>query len=233
MAIETVDEIAEDAGGLFGKALADNLAFLPGNLLWGAIVGAAATVSGLSPAAATLFSAIVFSGTAQLAVVKILALPLATIFLTSLLLSLRFLPMSVALNHRLRMPLWRRLLLSVALVDSSFVLMAKRGPGGLGRYLAGLGVSNYLSWITGTAAGALLGPALPRSWAGVVEALTIVIFVVLTVELCSTRRVAAAAVLGAGIGLAATLVIPTGAAIAAGAVISSGFLALGDRATPG
>ena len=215
--------------GSFLRGVTDNLPFIPGNLLWGAIFGAAATVAGLAPGAAALFSAVVYSGTAQLAVIKIVAFPLTTIFVTSLLLSLRFLPMSVALNHRLRLSHWRRLFLSAVLVDSSFVMMTRHRHDRLGRYLVGMGLCNYASWIVGTAAGALLGPTLPHSWAPVVEALTIVIFVVLTVEPCDNRRTVAAAVAGAGAALASVLVVGSGPAVAVGAVVGSAALVLSDR----
>src|SRR2546423_6430720 len=90
------------------QGIIDTLPILPGNLVWAVTFGAAATLAGLPTTTVTLMSAIVFSGTAQLALLKMSTLPLASIFFTCLLLSLRFIPMNVALHHRINPPRWQR-----------------------------------------------------------------------------------------------------------------------------
>jgi predicted branched-subunit amino acid permease len=114
------------AGSPLRRGAVDSVPFVAGTLAWAAAVGAAAVLAGFGQVAAVALSAVAFSGTAQLAVVKILALPLISIFATSLLLSLRFVPMTLTLNHQLALPRWRRVLVSATIVDASFFLAARR-----------------------------------------------------------------------------------------------------------
>jgi predicted branched-subunit amino acid permease len=214
----------------FGMAVVDSLPLLPAYVLWAMIFGAAATVSGFGAIQAVAMSVLVFSGTAQLAALKIAALPLASIFLTSVLLSLRFLPMTLALNQRLDRPRWQRAVLAWMLVDGTFALATgRRGTNaGLPSYLAGAFVAAYCTWVAATVAGALAGPLVPRAWAAAADALVVVIFVVLTAELCITIRVGAAAI---GAGVAALLlsrVMPAGAAMLVAAVAVSAALSFSE-----
>src|SRR5437879_11944107 len=122
------------------------LPLVPGNLAWAAAFGAAATGVGLSVGAATTMSAVAFSGTAQLAALAQLKQPLVVVFLTSLLVSSRFVPMTLALPGLLPdAPRWRRVLAACWVVDASFALVAAgrvRSVAALfGTFLAG-----YLSW---------------------------------------------------------------------------------------
>jgi predicted branched-subunit amino acid permease len=200
----------------------ESVPFLGGTFAWAAVFGAAAVLAGLSQAAAIAMSAIVWSGTAQLAVVKILALPLVSIFATSLLLSLRFAPMVLGVNHLLAVPRWKRVLISATIVDASFFLAVRRrwDHGGLGPYLVGAWLAQYATWVLGTVAGALFGAVVPAGWLHTVEGFTVVIFVVLAAEICTTKRMTAAALLGAAIGLLLARVVPVGIAMVAAALVA-------------
>jgi predicted branched-subunit amino acid permease len=168
----------------------------------------------MSQLASLAMSVIVFSGTAQLAVLKVLSLPLLSIFATSLLLSLRFLPMIVALNPRLAVPRWKRVLISWTVVDASFALAARRNAeAGLARYLIGAWLCQYGGWVAGTLLGVVFGSVVPSGWTHTVEGLTVVIFIVLTLELSRSWRLAAAAVVGAGLALGLALAMPVGVAM--------------------
>lgn len=205
------------------RGFVDSFSFLPGVVAWGAIFGTAAVVAGLPRLPAVGMSAIVYSGTAQLAILKILSLPLISIFATSLLLSLRFLPMSLALNHRLVLPRWLRLLVAVTIVDAGFALSSARraGPDGLARYLIGCWISSYGGWMTGTVLGVAFGPVIPPGWMHTVEGFTVVLFVVLTAELCTSWRLAAGAGLGAAIGLFLARFVPIGPAMGVAALAAA------------
>jgi predicted branched-subunit amino acid permease len=211
----------------------ESFPFLGGTLAWGAVFGAAAVLAGLGQVAAIVMSAIVWSGTAQLAVVKILALPLGSIFATSLLLSLRFVPMVLGVNHLLALPRWKRVLISCTIVDASFFLAVRRrwDQGGLGPYLIGAWVAQYGTWVLGTVAGANFGTVVPTGWLHTVEGFTVVIFVVLAAEICTTGRMTAAALLGAAIGLLLARVAPVGIAMVVAALVA-GALAMPRRQAP-
>jgi predicted branched-subunit amino acid permease len=214
----------------FAMAVVDSLPLLPAYGLWALIFGAAATVSGFSAFQAIVMSVVVFSGTAQLAALKIANLPLATIFLTSVLLSLRFLPMTLALNQRLDRPRWQRALLAWMLVDGTFALATRRRATnvGLTSYLAGAFAAAYGTWMTGTIVGALAGPLVPHAWASATDALVVVIFVVLTAELCTSWRIGAAAIGGGMAALLLSRVMPAGAAMLVAAVAVSAVLSVSE-----
>src|SRR5438309_9027645 len=134
------------------------LPIVPGNVAWAAAFGGAATTAGLSIGSATAMSAIAFSGTAQLAALGVLRQPLPIVFLTALLVSLRFVPMTLALPGLLpRAPRWRRVLAACWLVDASFALVAA-GRVRSAAALFGTFVAGYVSWVVGTVGAAALAP---------------------------------------------------------------------------
>lgn len=167
-------------------------------------------------------SAVAWSGTAQLAAVTLLSQPVAVLFLSSLLLSLRFVPMSLALAGLLPdAPRWRRVLAACCLADASFGLLAA-GRGRSPAAVAGMWLPQYVAWLAGTAAGVLAAPLLPARLLEASDGLVAVIFAVLAVEAARTGRrpaaVAVAATIGAG---AALLVLPGSVALPAAAVVAS------------
>jgi len=188
--------------------VAISLPVAPGNVAWGLAFGAAATAAGLRLSGAVAMSAVAFSGTAQLAAVSLLHQPVPALFLTSLLVSVRFLPMSVALTGMLReAPRWQRLLAACCIADATFALAAAtdtRSPW----FVVGTWLTSYPSWVAGTAAGMLMAPLLPARLLAASDGMVAVIFAVLAVEVCLSRRQAAVAVAtAAGVG-AAMLVVP-------------------------
>jgi predicted branched-subunit amino acid permease len=167
-------------------------------------------------------SAVAWSGTAQLAALTMLAQPLALVFLSSLLLSLRFVPMSLALSGLLPdESRWRRLLAACCLADASFALLATgrvRSPGSvIGTWLA-----QYAAWVAGTAAGVLAAPILPSRLLEASDGLIAVIFVVLAVEAAAAgRREAAVAVFASVLVAGSLLVLPGSVALLAGALVAA------------
>ncbi len=202
-----------DAWRPLRHGVAVSLPVVPGNVAWGLAFGAAATAAGLRLTGAVAMSAVAFSGTAQLAAISLLHQPLPALFLTSLMVSVRFLPMSVALTGMLRAaPRWQRLLAACCIADATFALAAAtdtRSPW----FVAGTWLTTYPSWVAGTAAGMLVAPLLPAQLLAASDGMVAVIFAVLAVEVCLSRRQAAVAVMtAAGVG-AAMLVMPGYAAL--------------------
>jgi len=173
-----------------------SLPLLPPTLLWGVAFGAAAASKGLEPAGSLAMSGVAWSGTAQMAVLTLLRAPLPVIFTTSLLLSLRFVPMSLALGPLLEeSSRWRRALSGCLLGDASFALLARLGRA-RPAYLLGTWVTQWAVWLGGTALGTLATPVLPAGdLATASDALVAAIFSVLAVEACADRRQALLAVL--------------------------------------
>ena len=100
-----------------------SLTVVPGNIAWGLAFGAAAGAAGIPAATSALFSAVAFSGTAQMATLGLLHGPLVAIFGTSLLVSLRFVPMTLYLAVEMAaQPRWRRALAAATMADASFAV---------------------------------------------------------------------------------------------------------------
>jgi len=181
------------------------LPVLPPTLLWGAAFGAGASSRGMAPAGSIVMSAVAWSGTAQMAALSLLGQPLPVIFGTSLLLSLRFVPMSLSLGLLLREPRrWRRAVAGCLMADASFALLARSG-GAVPGYLVGTWLTQWTTWLLGTALGTLLTPLIPSSTlASASDALVAAIFAVLAVEACADRRQALAAIAGGATAAAAS-----------------------------
>jgi predicted branched-subunit amino acid permease len=181
------------------------LPVLPPTLLWGAAFGAGASSRGMAPAGSIVMSAVAWSGTAQMAALSLLGQPLPVIFATSLLLSLRFVPMSLSLGLLLREPRrWRRAVAGCLMADASFALLARSG-GAVPGYLVGTWLTQWTTWLLGTALGTLLTPLIPASTlASASDALVAAIFAVLAVEACADRRQALAAIAGGATAAAAS-----------------------------
>ena len=202
--------------------------FLP-TFVWGIAFGAAASTVGFDAVYATFMSAAVWSGTAQMPALGILSQPLFTLFGTSLVVSLRFVPMSLSfgavLHDRSRL---QRALAASMLADASFALVAQVRTNRTA-FLAGTWLIFYSSWVFGTLAGALVGPLVPGRFLSLSDALIAAIFAFLTLEMCSNRRLALAAIAAALVAVALGFVVPTGVAILIAAFLTSATIALLHR----
>jgi predicted branched-subunit amino acid permease len=194
------------------------LPLLPGNVAWGIAFGAAAAAAGLRLPGSIAMSGIAFSGTAQLAALALLRQPLPTIFLSSLLVSLRFVPMALSLVRLLPgTPRWRRVVAACCLADASFALVAAervRSASGV----VGMFLPMYVAWVGGTLVGAVAAPLLPPTLLSASDGLIAVIFAVLTVEVCTGRPQAAVAIGAAAAAAAAMLVVPGAVALPVAAI---------------
>jgi predicted branched-subunit amino acid permease len=166
-------------------------------------------------------SALAWSGTAQAAALGLLRGPLGAILLSSVMVSLRFVPMGLALAGLLPSAgRWRRMLLACCLADATFALVAaervRTQAGIVGTWLA-----QYPVWVVGTAVGAVGAPLLPARLLAASEGLVAVIFAVLVVEVCTDRHQAGVAALAATGTVAAMLALPAALALPVAAVLAS------------
>jgi 4-azaleucine resistance transporter AzlC len=176
----------------------------------GLAYGAAARIAGWGVTVPLTFSVLAFSGSAQFTLLTTLKAGGAVAAVTAaVLINVRYLVMSVALNDSLHGGRLRRALQSQALIDASFVV-AHRGHGRFDiARLAGASVPQWAGWVSGTAAGLLAAPSPQLMHALGVDVALPAFFLVLALdELRRSRRAIAAAAAGACIA-AALLFVPT------------------------
>jgi 4-azaleucine resistance transporter AzlC len=193
---------------------------------FGASFGLVARAAGMGVVAPLVMSATTFAGSAQFAVTSILggAGSAVAAIAAAVLLNARYAPISISVASLFRGPRLRRLLESQLIVDESWALAARGGRFDR-RILLGAGLLLYVSWVSGTAVGALAGDALgdPKDFGldGAFPAL----FLALLVTQVRTRLAAGAAVAGGAIALALIPVTPPGMPI----VVASAACLLGLR----
>jgi predicted branched-subunit amino acid permease len=198
------------SGDYFAGARAA-LPFALATFVLGISFGVLARSLGWGIVAPIVFSVIAFSGSAQFAVVAVLAAIVAAVLLNS-----RFLPMGVAVASFLKGGPLRRALEGQAVVDASWAL-ASRGGGRFDReYMIGATLPQVVAWIGGTVIGVLASDVV-----GDVERLGLdVIFpaffmALLIDELRDGGRTIAVALIAAVLSLALVPWVPPGVPVIA------------------
>ncbi len=168
--------------------------------------------SGFSPALATVFSAIVFAGSAQFASISIVGAGggAGAAIAAATLMNSRFLPMSAAVGPSFRGGPLKRAAKGQTVVDASWA-MSSRGDGTFDEHLLiGASAIAYATWVSGTAVGAIWGDKLgdPSSF-GLDAIFPAFFFGLLLNELRSPRSRAVAA-LGTAIALVLVPLTPPG-----------------------
>lgn len=170
------------AGVRFG--LLTMLPLTPGNFAYGLVFGVLARNVGLSPFEAVVMSGLVYSGAGQVAAMDLWTLPppLITIWLTTALVSLRYLVLGAALRPWLSQirPLQAYGTLAL-LADQTWALglMEYRAGRRDAGFLLGGGFALIITWVTGTAGGFLLGNLAPDPAAWSLDFAPTAIFVAL------------------------------------------------------
>lgn len=172
--------------------------------------GAVAMEAGAPALAAVVMSAVVFAGSAQFAVIGILAGgggAVAAVAAAALVNS-RFLPMGFALGPSLRGGRLRRAVQGQAVVDSSWAMSA-RGDGGYDRsHLFGNTGLQYVGWVLGTTGGVLGGGLDVRALG--LDAVFPVFFLALVIPELRDRWAAVVAGLASLVALLLVPVTPIG-----------------------
>jgi 4-azaleucine resistance transporter AzlC len=192
------------------------LPLFPATALFGASFGVLARSAGFDPVASMVMSATTFAGSAQFAVVSVLAAGgtvLAAIGAAALL-NARYGAMGLAAAHVFRGGPLRRLLESQLLVDESWALSQQEGRFEL-RRLLGAGVVLYAAWVGGTAVGLVAGSRVGDPATLGLDAAFPALFLALLVPLVRSRNALVAAVGGALIALVLTPLAPAGVPVIA------------------
>jgi 4-azaleucine resistance transporter AzlC len=164
-----------------------------------------------------VFSAVVFSGSAQFAVADVLdagGSALAAI-VAALLVNARFAVMGVAVASSLRGGRFRRAVEAQATVDASWAI-ANRGGGSFDRdVLIGATLPQYVAWVGGTALGVLVGDTVDAEALGLDVLFPAFFLGLLIEELRQGRRHIGAALIAIAVALALVPVTPPGIPIIA------------------
>jgi predicted branched-subunit amino acid permease len=179
---------------------------------WGMVVGVAMVKSGLTVAQASGMTLVAFAGSAQLASLPLIAAgaPIWVIFLTALVVNLRFVIFSALLGpHFSRLPLWQRFYLGYISGDVSIALFLQRYPTaapepGKLAFLKGLMYPNWIAWQVGSLIGIFLGSTVPTEWqlgfAGTLAILCIMVpLIINSAALCGVAVAGMTAVLAHGL----------------------------------
>ncbi|MGH6611805.1 MAG: AzlC family ABC transporter permease [Burkholderiaceae bacterium] len=143
---------------------------------WGVVAGVAMVKVGLTTAQAIGMTLLVFSGSAQLASLPLIAAaaPIWVILLTATVVNLRFVIFSAGLHPFFRrFSLGRRLLLGYNIVDTSFAIFISRfadaaedarGTTEQVWFFLGMGAGQWIVWQSMSILGILLAAQVPADW---------------------------------------------------------------------
>jgi 4-azaleucine resistance transporter AzlC len=187
---------------------------------FGASFGLVARAAGMGVLAPLVMSATTFAGSAQFAVSSILGAGggAAAAIAAAVLLNARYAPISISVAPLFRGPRLRRLVESQLIVDESWALASRGGGRFDRRILLGAGLLLYVSWVSGTAVGALAGDALGNPKDLGLDGAFPALFLALLAPQLRAPRAALAAATGAAIALALIPVTPAGTPIIAASV---------------
>jgi predicted branched-subunit amino acid permease len=199
-------EKAEKLG--FQEGFKASAATMPGIAAWGLVTGMAMVKSGLTIWQALGMTFLVFGGSAQLASLPLIAgdAPIWVVFLTALMVNLRFVIFSAAIGpHFAHLPWHKRLWYGYLNADITMGFFPQRFPAntlnrpeGKVGFFTGIGYPNWVAWQVGSVAGILFASQIPDSWgvgfAGTLALLTILI--PLIVNAAALAGVVAAGVVG-------------------------------------
>ena len=213
----TVDDPVTERGYLAGARIGAGLA--ASSFVLAVTFGALARQQGWGPVAPVVASLVVFSGSAQFALVTSLATGGAAwaAVASAALINLRFLPMAIAVTPALRGGRLRRALEGQAVVDGSWVAAHEGGDRFDRSTLIGASLAQWPAWVSGTALGVLVSPPADLVERLGLDAVFPAFFVVLLVdELRSSSRALLAGLVGGVLTAALLLVLPTGPALLGG-----------------
>ena len=196
----------------FRRGLRQGAPFAVAGFILAASFGILADEAGFSELAAIVMSAIVFAGSAQFASVSIIAAgggAGAAVAAASLMNS-RFLPMSAAVGPSFSGGPLKRAAKGQAVIDASWA-MSSRGDGTFDEHLLlGASAIAYVTWVAGTAVGAIWGDRLGDPDALGLDAIFPAFFFGLLLNELHSGRARGVAALGAAIAVVLVPITPPG-----------------------
>lgn len=201
---------------------------------WGLVTGVAMVKGGMSVPLALIMSLLVYAGSAQLAVIPLLAVggPLWVVWLTAACVNLRFVIFSsMWRSYFQHLPLRQRMTLGYFSGDVIFVAFMKRYPKPIPEpnqvpYFWGAASVNWLAWQVPSIAGILLASEIPLSWglgfAGVLALLGVLLSLIFDRATSIAMLVAASVALATfALPLRLNILVAITAAVAAGLLVEA------------
>ena len=196
---------------------------------WGLVTGVAMVKSGMSVPLALIMSLLVYAGSAQLAVIPLLATggPLWVVWLTAACVNLRFVIFSsMWRSYFQHLPRRQRIILGYFSGDVIFVAFMKRYPQTVPEptqipYFWGAASVNWLAWQIPATVGILLANVIPLSWglgfAGVLALLGVLLSLLFDrATWIATAVAATAAIVAFSLPLKLNILVAIAAAVTAG-----------------
>lgn len=162
---------------------------------WGLVTGVAMVKSGLSESAAALMTLFVYAGSAQLTSLPLIAsgAPLWLIFAAGLIVNLRFLIFSAALQPYFQsLPWYKRLAYGFFSTDMSFVIFMPRfgearvkGTAEQRAFFLATIVPTWVTWQTSSMLGIILGSFVPSAWS--LDFAAVLALMAITIPLANSR----------------------------------------------
>jgi predicted branched-subunit amino acid permease len=224
---------------------ADMFSVSIGVAAWGLVTGVALVKGGLSLGMALLMSLLVFAGSAQLAVIPLLAAgaPLWVIWFTAACVNVRFIIFSaVWRSYFSHFPRLQRCLLGYLSGDVTYIMFTKRYPHGQREdgqipYFLGASLLNWTAWHVASIAGILLANVLPVQWglgfAGVLALLGVLCSMLVDRATWLALGVAATAALAAfALPMRLNILVAIAAAMAMGLIIEATERRLREKPLP-
>ena len=218
----------------FRQGVTDMLGTGVGVGAWGLVTGVAMVKSGMSVPVALLMSILVYAGSAQLAVLPLLAVgaPLWVVWLTAACVNLRFVIFSSMWRSYFQyLPLRQRLAIGYFSGDVIFVAFMKRFPEPRPApeqvpFFWGAASVNWLAWQVPSIVGIVLANAIPLSWglgfAGVLALLGVLLSLLFDRATWLATAVAATAAMAAfALPLKLNILVAIAAAVAAGLLMEA------------
>lgn len=213
----------------FNLGVKDTYSSLIATGIWGFVTGIAMMKSELGESFAALMTLTVYAGSAQLTSLPLINnnAPLWLIFVAGMIVNVRFIIFSAALQPFFRHLKWyKRLVLGYITTDMSFVLFMSRYGSDTKRassqhlwYFLGLVIPNWLVWQFCSYSGIFVGRLVPESWG--IEYAAILALLGLLVPLVKTRPFAMCLLVSAIVawmGQVWPLRLGLGAAVVAGII---------------
>ncbi|WP_026435558.1 AzlC family ABC transporter permease [Acidovorax sp. JHL-9] len=218
----------------FRLAITDMAGTSLGLAAWALVTGVAMVKSGMSVSMAIFMSLVVYAGSAQLAVIPLLATgaPLWVVWLTASCVNLRFVIFSsLWRSYFAHLPRRWRVTIGYFSGDVIFVAFMKRFPAPQPApdqlpYFWGAAATNWLAWQVPSIAGILLANAVPLSWglgfAGVLALLGVLLSLLFDRATWLATGVAATAAIAAfALPLKLNILVAIAAAVTVGLLIEA------------
>jgi predicted branched-subunit amino acid permease len=204
-------------------------------MAWSIVTNIALLSAGLKPLQTFWFNILVYAGSAQLAVMPLIAgdYPLWTIWLTALIVNLRFVIFSAGIQpHFKKYTLWQRLGLGYLNGDITYAKFVHRFPPGVASdrtellYFLGMALINWTVWQAGVLVAIIFGAYIPQNWGiGFAGTLALIALIVPAIK----NRTALVSALAAAITCALTINLPYRLTIVCSVIAGVGAAVMMDK----